>query len=61
PKSVYGNWPESKITRLLSALLTEKGIADQHDLDLTIHGYQKGGFPYFGTTLYFDPFLSTAW
>jgi hypothetical protein len=61
PKSVYGNWPETKLTRLLSAILTEKGIADQHNLDLTVHGYQKGGFPYIGTTLYFDPFLSTAW
>ena len=61
PKRFYGNWSESKITRLLSAILGEKGIADALDMDPTVEGYQRNGYPYFGATLYFDPFLSTAW
>lgn len=61
PKRFYGNWSESKIVRLLSAILTEKGIADRLDLDLTQHGYGEKGYPYFAQTLYFDPYLSTSW
>jgi len=61
PRSFYGNWARAKIIRVISAVLTEKGVADRADLDLTTEGYQKGGFPYFGCTLYFDPFLSTSW
>lgn len=61
PKRFYGNWAESKILRLYSAILTEKGVADRLDLDPTQSGYQEGGFPYFEKTLWFDPFISTSW
>ena len=61
PKLFTQNWPESKIIRILSAMLTEKGVADRFDLDPTAVGYGEAGFPYFGSTLYFDPFLCTNW
>ena len=61
PKLFTENWPEAKIVRLLSAILTEKGIADRLDLDPATPGYGDRGFPYFGSTLYFDPFLCTNW
>ena len=61
PNNSPVNWPESKIIRLLSAVLPEQGVPGRLILDPTQIGYQKNGFPYFGSTLYFDPFLYTNW
>lgn len=61
PRLFHGAWAGSKIARVFSTILTEKGVADRFDTDLTATGYQKSGFPYFAWTLYFDPFLSTDW
>ena len=41
--------------------LTDMAVADTGDISWTSAGYGEGGYPYFGCTLYFDPFLSTSW
>ena len=62
PKSISGNWAESKLARVLSTILTERGVADRLDLDPLGRGYGPGGYPYqVGTPVYFDPYLSTDW